>query len=350
MIGGGGGMRVATHVNVGDDVVVHHSDNGDFDIEVRVVAPSGAVSAQLLQEGCATLASWPGLKVRVDPQCSAECAHCPYLAGDDAERASALGKALLTPPEDSADYINVLCAKGGYGAARVLEALDSIVKQTQQHDTQQHLFSRVRFLGFSDATALHCWMHRTDPSCTTFHSPMPATRLFINGTVESKASLRTALLSSDVHCSPLLGECLQAGQGVACGRVVGGNLTLLASMCGTPWAPDYDGAILLLEDVNEPWYKVDRMVTQLVQSCGGKLWENLAGLVLGAFTQANDGGNDSDADQQFEAAEFWLRHMKVPPHLPVLHKLPVGHILDNRVVRLNALAVIDPTEATLWFA
>lgn len=255
----------------------------------------------------------------------------------------------------------VICAKGGYGTNRILSLLDSIF-QGGQLESQDVL--KKRFFGFSDVTALHRWLHVSVPGYVSFHSPMPATSLFVEGTKESQLSFQAALFESELRfaCPPLQGKCLQMGKasesgGIVSGRLVGGNLTLVTSLLGTPWQPqDLHKAILLLEDVNEETYRIDRMLTHMVNALGGaRLWKNLGGLVLGNFTNMESEkylgespvSTKDDCDGSAMDVWFWLQQMNVPKSLPILSSLPIGHIRDNRVVALGAMVEMDLNKGML---
>jgi muramoyltetrapeptide carboxypeptidase len=123
------------------------------------------------------------------------------------------------------------------------------------------------------------------------------------------------------------------------GRLVGGNLALLAGMAGTPFAPSYEHAILVLEDVNESVYRLDRMLTQLRLS--GAL-SNLAGLILGQFTDIPD-----DASNEDRPLSDLLDELAGWCGVPCLGNVPVGHISDIWTVPLGATAELDVDERML---
>src|SRR6185436_6437449 len=196
-----------------------------------------------------------------------------YLAGTDPERAADL-MAMFTDPEVD----GVFCFKGGWGTPRLLPRLD---------------FDAIRanpkpFLGYSDVTALLNAIHQ-QTGLVTFHGPMAGSNL----RPFNRDCLRRVLMSTDpigtLSNPPKEDDELVARSyrivtltpGTCRGRLVGGNLTLVCALMGTPWEVDTEGAILLLEDVEEELYRVDRMLTQLAQ--GGKL-AKAAGIVFGYCT------------------------------------------------------------------
>ena len=127
--------------------------------------------------------------------------------------------------------------------------------------------------------------------------------------------------------------------GTAVGRLVGGNLALLAALMGTPYAPDYRGALLVLEDVGEPAYRIDRMLTQL--RLGGALAQ-IAGLVVGHFTEAAPGHELSPSSLDLLVAEA-----ADVADVPAIAGAPLGHIDDQWTIPLGATARLDADTRTL---
>ena len=127
--------------------------------------------------------------------------------------------------------------------------------------------------------------------------------------------------------------------GRAFGRLVGGNLALLASLAGTPYAPDYRGALLVLEDVGEPAYRLDRMLTQLRMS--GAL-AHIAGLVVGHFTEATP-GHDLSPD----TLDMLIGEAADVARVPAIVGVPVGHIDDQWTIPIGANAELDADTRTL---
>jgi muramoyltetrapeptide carboxypeptidase len=244
-----------------------------------------------------------------------------YFAGTDAERLADLNTALS---DDSIDA--VWCLRGGYGAMRLLEDVD--------YDALQRRPKPV--IGYSDITALHCAIAvRSD--LASIHGPTARTKL----TPLSERSLRAAVTRTGEPC----GDAPKAQTivpGRAHGRLVGGNLALLMALHGTPFEPNYHGAILVLEDTNEAPYRIERMLLQLRLS--GAL-QHCAGIAFGSFTntgQTEDkalGGDRSVNDVLREAAEI--------VGVPAICGIPVGHIADQWSVPLGAEAELDADQKRL---
>lgn len=239
---------------------------------VRVVAPSGPFDAQDLGRGLAVIRDGLGLR----PRFRADVASRErYLAGSDARRAAEWREAVA---DDEASAI--FCARGGYGAMRILPTIDP-----------RPLLARPKlFMGFSDDTAIHAALNGA--GLVTVHGPV-VTQL---GRLppEPLAHLRALLFGE--AASPLPEAEPPPGAGVAgnetiragrvSGPVLGGTLTLLSHLAGTRWFPDLDGAILLIEDVGEKPYRIDRYLTHL-RLAG--LLDRVAGVVVGQLTACDEG-------------------------------------------------------------
>lgn len=273
---------------------------------VAVVAPSGPLEPERLERGCAVLRGL-GLDVVVGKHAlDHNTSGLTYLAGSDAERAADLQEAWCDPRVSA-----VLCARGGYGASRVLGHLDWAALRDAAPKWLQ---------GSSDITALHVAFGRR-LSVPTLFGPM-VTALVADAEPEALDHLREALYGPG---APVRGTHALAG-GRAGGVLTGGNLTLLTSLLGTPYAPEpAAGRIAFLEDVDEAPYRVDRMLTQLLQA---GWFEDVAGIVLGTWT----GCGDLDAVFADRLA---------PIGVPILAGVPVGHGPRQLTVRLGAEATMD---------
>jgi muramoyltetrapeptide carboxypeptidase len=131
--------------------------------------------------------------------------------------------------------------------------------------------------------------------------------------------------------------------GVARGRLAGGNLALLAALIGTRYAPDLNRAILVLEDVNEPLYRIDRMLRQLLLS--GAL-ADVAGLAVGSCTSSEDDAAEP-ASTLGPTLDTLLREIATQLNLPCVAGLPIGHIPEQWTIPLGALAMLDADALTL---
>ncbi|MEO7455608.1 MAG: LD-carboxypeptidase [Gemmatimonadaceae bacterium] len=241
-----------------------------------------------------------------------------YLAGDDARRLHDLNAALA-----SDDVDGIWCLRGGYGAMRLLDGLDV------------DAFARrpKALIGYSDITALHAALGRA--GVVTFHGPTARTPM----SAFARESLVHAVVTHTESCGRAP-ESRTLRDGRAEGTLVGGNLALLAALCGTPYAPNYAGGILVLEDVGEATYRIDRMLRQLALS--GAL-SQLAGIAYGQFS---DGTPADDANSC--ALDDILREAADLAGVPALAGIPLGHIDDQWTIPLGARAELDATNGTLY--
>lgn len=243
-----------------------------------------------------------------------------YLAGSDEHRLADLNRAAA---DDSIDA--VWCIRGGYGCMRLLDGLD--------YDAWRN---RPRALiGYSDVTALHAAIGAR-AELVTFHGPTARSSL----TPFSASSLKQALCGGDSYMlTAHSAEVLRTGR--VRGRLAGGNLALVASLAGTPYAPSLDGVILVVEDVNESVYRIDRMFTQLRLT---EALSRVAGIAFGQFTEipATDDGNDESRP----LGEL-LREVAEQCGVPCIANIPIGHIGDQWTLPLGAFAELDADAKSL---
>jgi muramoyltetrapeptide carboxypeptidase len=225
-----------------------------------------------------------------------------YLAGTDAERAEDLLAAIRDP-----EIRAVICVRGGYGSGRLLPWLPL----PSLRDCAKP------FLGFSDATFLHQALI-TQAGWTTFHGPNLITMAAHPQQLQQSLEALSGQDPFAWHLDP--GQVLKSG--IAEGPVLGGNLTCLCHLLGTPYFPRLSGALLLLEDRGEALYRLDRAITQLKLS--GAL-NRLGALILGQF---------SDCGELQPIHDMILDHIK-DLTFPVVADLPFGHTARNQVVPLN---------------
>jgi muramoyltetrapeptide carboxypeptidase len=256
-----------------------------------------------------------------------------YLAGDDGTRAADLN-ALFGDEEVDA----IFCLRGGYGAGRLLPALD---------------YERIRanpkiILGYSDITSLLLGIHAMT-GLVTFHGPIAGQTYSDYTLAEFKKvffkSELPATLAAPPPFEPSPGRVERANRittlspGCVRGRLVGGNLSLVAHLTGTPYLPDLSGAILFLEDVGEAVYSIDRMLAQLWLSGGlGKV----AGIVFGKFTDPRP-----SEWQQNRGLEEVLAERVTALDIPALMGLMIGHVEDQATIPLGCLAELDASAGKL---
>jgi muramoyltetrapeptide carboxypeptidase len=287
---------------------------------VALVAPAGPLAEGAVDRALERVRAWGWEPL--------EGAHARgrhgFLAGTDEQRAADLNAALRDPDNDA-----IWCLRGGYGTMRILERLD-----------WEALAARPRpLIGFSDNTALHLAALRA--GVTTFHGPHPATADFPDFArrclLRVLGAARPAGLLPFPDAGPARAETLAGG--AAEGPLLGGNLSLLAAMLGTPYAPRAEGAILFLEEVGEPAYRIDRLLSQLHLS---GLLARVAGVALGAFSETLE----EDMPGIPSPLEV-LRERLAPLVVPVAAGFPFGHVPDNWTLPLGVRARLDADAGTL---
>lgn len=279
---------------------------------LAVAAPAGSVEDAELEEGLAVLAELaPHATLRVD---QVVLQREGYLAGADADRAAHLAELMAAP-----DLGAVLCARGGFGSSRLLPLIDLAAMA----ETQRLL------MGFSDFTAMLNAV--AAQGLVTLHSPMVTQLPHLDQ--PSRQALERLFAGQPEWPLELHGRPITSGK--VLGVLWGGNLTMLCHLLGTHWMPPLDGGILFLEEVNEPPYRLDRLLTQL-ELAG--VFDRVAGLALGALS---DG--DEDSVELDQVATERLAGLG----LPMVMGLPFGHGQRNMPLPVGAKAELDVTAGLL---
>lgn len=241
-----------------------------------------------------------------------------YFAGTDEQRLADLRDAMVRPDVDA-----IWCIRGGYGAMRLLEGLDYDAFRRRPKP----------LIGYSDVTALHA---AVNARCGVIAHHGPTARQAL--TDFARNSLVRAVVEGTDPCGAMHGSRTLRG-GRAVGRLAGGNLALVAALCGTPYAVSLEGAIAVFEDVNEHVYRIDRMLQQLL--LGGGL-RKCAGIVFGGFTSMPDKG--VDAGRRLDQV---LAEVAEAAGVPCVMGAPFGHIDDQWTLPLGAVAALDADACTL---
>jgi muramoyltetrapeptide carboxypeptidase len=285
--------------------------------KVALVAPAGPVKEPLLRRGVEILESW-GLAVEVGEHVLDRHPRLPYLAGLDPHRAADLQRAWCDPTVDA-----VVCVRGGYGSMRMVDLLD--------WDAMVAAGPKL-FTGASDVTALHEAIG-SRLNVVTLFAPLVAADVTFD--VGAQKHFRQTLFEPE-SVRTLTGPLATSlNDGVASGMIVGGNLSLLASGVGAPGAfVPPDESLVLLEDVNEEPYQVDRMLTQLLRS---GWFTGATGVALGSWTGCGT------LDEVREVVADLL----VGLGIPVVWELGFGHCPDQLTVPLGARATLDADQGTV---
>lgn len=266
---------------------------------------SGPVDEEKLERGIAT--------IRQKGYAVVEAANLRtrlgFLAGTDSDRAAGYRELLSDPFVDA-----IFFSRGGYGASRVLQHLDV---EEARANPKIHL-------GGSDLTALFAWIQR-HAALMTFFGPMVAVEMA--GECAGELDWEAVLRGRPVAPHAIAPEDVVNG-GDAEGILIGGCLSLLASLCGTREAVRGEGAILFWEDVGEDTYRIDRLLTQLERS---GTFEGLKGMVIGSVVPRLGGESP-------ETVRAYLRDRFRGAPFPVAMGLPAGHLANSRTLPLGARA------------
>ncbi|MEV8342380.1 S66 peptidase family protein [Streptomyces niveus] len=285
--------------------------------KVAVVAPSGPVPADRLEAGLDLLRGW-GLDPVVAPHVLDRHREFDYLAGTDEARARDLQHAWCDPTVAA-----VLCARGGYGVQRMVDLLDWDAVRAA---------APKPFVGYSDITALH-EAFAVRAGVATLHGPMVAALTFLKDPA-TQESLRATLFEPDTVRTVGQATARALVPGRAHGITFGGCVSLLAADLGTPHArPSAAGGLLLIEDIEEEPYRLDRILTQLLRS--GWL-DGVAGIVLGSWAGCGP----------YETVRALLLDRLGGLGVPIVEELGFGHGPTNLTVPLGVPAVLEASADT----
>jgi muramoyltetrapeptide carboxypeptidase len=255
-----------------------------------------------------------------------------YLAGEDRARASDVN-AMFADPEVRA----IFAVRGGWGCARILPFLNfDVIRKNPK-----------LLLGYSDITALHLAIAARG-GAITLHGPNGGSKwgkLSVANLQSIAFKGEAPLLENPVATEDRLvqrsGRTRTLRGGKARGPLLGGNLTIVTSLVGTPYMPDFTGAILFIEDVDEAEYRIDRMLTQLTE---GGILGKLAGVVFGQCTDCH--AKESSGFSGFTLSQVLDQHLK-PLGIPVYQGAFFGHIADQLILPSGGMAEIDADAGTL---
>lgn len=293
------------------------------DATIALIAPAGPLSEEKLEKARENLTTL-GYRVR---EGTALRRRYGYLAGEDTERLQDLHWAFSDPEVDA-----IWCARGGYGATRLLPKID--FRLIARHPKP--------FIGYSDITALHLAIGQRT-GLITFHAPGASAQL----PSDTLQHLRAVLMEPQAPYT--LGASLTATDpppttirpGKAHGPLVGGNLTLLAALVGTPFQPSFRGKIAFIEDVGEQPYRIDRLLTQLLQTTDLR---KAAGIALGTFVDCAPKNGDFSLSLA-ETLQLCLGHLD----MPIAYGLPFGHMDNQATLPYGIRAELDANSPSVTF-
>ncbi len=255
-----------------------------------------------------------------------------FLAGTDRERAADVMQ-MFTDKKVKA----IICLRGGYGASRILDRLDyAVIRRNPKI-----------FAGYSDITALHFALAKK-ANLISIHAPM------LNGELQAKdlpEFTRKSFFKTVMEAKAAGGICngyqektatILCG-GVAEGRLIGGNLSLICSAIGTPFIPSLKGTILFFEDISEKPYRLDRMLTQLLN---GGILKQVAGVAVGVNRKCDDHSANKTGEYRQSAADV-VKERLSSLRVPVVTGLPFGHVDLNATLPVGVKARLDGNEGDL---
>jgi muramoyltetrapeptide carboxypeptidase len=290
-----------------------------MDKKLIIISPSGAIDAKYIDGAKKTLAEW-GFCVQESKSARGKFGQ---FSGTEQERIFDLQQAL-----DDNNTEVILCSRGGYGLAQIIDKID-FTKFQQNPKT---------IIGFSDITVLHNALSKIGISSVHAIMAKHLTELLENNesVLFLKEILNGKLPKYKIQNHPL------NRKGIAEGKLTGGNLSVLYGLRATPYDLDFEGKILFIEDVGEKAYHIDRMMQNL--RLGGIL-KNLSGLVVGQFSECEE-----DAPLNNSIYEIILNAIKNYDY-PVCFNFPAGHTERNLPLILGAKVIlkVDENETNLQF-
>ncbi|HQF42645.1 MAG TPA: LD-carboxypeptidase [Ignavibacteriaceae bacterium] len=296
--------------------------------KLAIVAPGSYISEDELQESVANL-NQLGFETTYSEKILLQTG---YFAGSDKDRADDL-------MEKFADKTvkGIVCARGGYGCSRILPMLNyDIIRSNPKV-----------LIGYSDITALLYGIYQKS-GLITFHGPV-GTSTFNDYSVNNFKRVLMNPKQNDLfkNSEEKTDEnkygvvTIVKDKGV--GRLVGGNLSIMVSLIGTEFDVDYSGKIVFIEEIGEEPYRIDRMLTQLIQS--GK-FDKASGIMMGIFSKCESKVKDAAFDKTFTLMEV-LKDRLDNLKIPVVYGMSFGHIVDKLTIPFGGLAELDANNQTL---
>ena len=287
---------------------------------IGIISPSGPYRQGQLDKALPFIEKL-GLNYKIGENCHK---HWGYLAGSDEQRLEDLHTMFADP-----EIAGIICARGGYGAARITDKIDFDL-----------LKNNPKILwGYSDITFLHTAIGQKN-DLVTFHGPMLASDVAGDDFAELSAKMFEQLFEPTVLVyDEIISELHVVSEGVATAEIVGGNLSLLSNGIGTPFEIETAGKLLFIEDIGEEPYRVDCMLNQLRQA--NKL-DDLAGVVIGDFADAQSTG-DKPSLTLDEVFDDYFKNRAYP----VMKGFKIGHCQPHFAIPLGVEAELNTIEKTL---
>tara|TARA_Y100000739_G_C20597812_1_gene461309 strand:+ start:1345 stop:2244 length:900 start_codon:yes stop_codon:yes gene_type:complete len=285
--------------------------------KIGIVAFAKKITLEEIQPAIKIFQTW-GFKVVIGDTIGSEW---NQFSGDDENRREDIQKML-----DNPDIKAIISARGGYGCIRIIDKIDfsSFLKNPKW------------LIGFSDLTVFHSHIN-SNFSIPTIHATMPI--FFQENTPESLNSLKQIVMRGTIEYQIKSKTKELCKKGKAKGELIGGNLSILHNLCGSVSLGVTDGKILFFEDLSEYIYHVDRMLHNLKRN---GFFKNIAGLIIGSFTEMKDGPIPFGKTSEEILFDFCKEL-----NIPIFTNFPAGHINDNRALIIGKTVEMEVTENSL---
>jgi muramoyltetrapeptide carboxypeptidase len=298
--------------------------NGD---KLAIIAPGSYISEDELQESIKNLTEL-GFETTSSEKVLLQSG---YFAGSDKNRADDLMEKF-----SDKTVKGIVCARGGYGCSRILPLLDyDVIRKNPKV-----------LIGYSDVTALLYGIYQK-AGLISFHGPV-GTSTFNDYSVNNFKRVLMNPERTDQFANSNSGEdenvygVITIANGKGKGRLVGGNLSIMVSLIGTEYDVDYSDKIIFIEEIGEEPYRIDRMLTQMIQN--GK-FENAAGVMMGIFSKCEVKDKDPSFTKTFSLMEV-LQDRLSKLKIPVVYGMSFGHVKDKFTIPFGALAELDANKQT----
>ena len=297
---------------------------------IGLVAPASAATRNAYEKAVENIGSL-GFNVKTSDNARIRKG---FLAGNDEHRLKDLHAMF---EDESVD--GIMCIRGGYGSGRLLTQINyNLIK------------ANVKVLiGYSDITALLYGIHK-NTGLVCFHGPVGASEFsdftqksFEDVLIKGKKSVAIKRPKQWNELTDKAFESIIINQGTATGQLIGGNLSLMTSVMGTPYDIAFDNKIVFIEEIGESPYRLDRMITQLLNS--GKL-DLASGLVLGVFKGCETSPDDPDYALSVSMKEVLMDRFG-GLKIPVIYGMPIGHIDDNATLPIGISAELNADKGAL---
>lgn len=289
--------------------------------KIAVIAPSGRVFPEEIEDGLNLIKNW-----RLAPVLGKHLFEDHYngyhFAGTDKQRIEDLQNAL-----DNEEIKAIWCARGGYGAVKLLDKLN----------WDKFLINPKWIIGYSDITALH--NHINNLGVETVHG-ITTKRLNVNYNEETFLTLRKALSGNKLNYEIPAHAFNKKGN--AKGKLVGGNLSIIYSLAGSESFIKGEDLILFIEDWNENWYHVDRMMINLKRS---GLLNRIKGMIVGSFTKMDIETENPEFNLNYDQTTYQvIQKIMNEFEIPIAYQFPAGHTGDNRALIFGSQVTLEVKE------